>query len=188
MNTHKMCNQVVLTPDELYQAVIVGARRRIICIFRRKNKQHYESPRSDEWATEIESCCAEMALAKHLGVYWTGGAFEGERAAHDVGVNKQVRHTTYPNGSLIIYPEDKPEDRFVLVTGKAPNYLVIGWCFGRDAHEKGKDHPWWTQPQNKLSPSWWVPQLELRPMNTVDDPIRKPVEQSTEEWLMDYEE
>ena len=153
--------EVSLTPDELWQAVAVGAHRRISCLFGRQNPQHYDAPDGDEWATEIESCCAEIAVSKHLGVYWSGGVFDGERAAHDVA-GRQVRHTVYHTGKLIIYPEDKPEEKFVLVTGKAPNYVIRGWAFAMDAQCKGRDHVWWTSPKNKRSPSWWIPQESLR--------------------------
>lgn len=132
-------------------------------MFKRNKAQHYESPTADEWSTEIESCCAEIALAKTLDRYWSGGVFDGQRAAFDVG-DKQVRHTVYANGALIIYPEDDPEQRFVLVTGRAPNYVLRGWLRGKDAQDKGHDHPWWTDPPKKRSPSWWVPQSALRPL------------------------
>ena len=154
---------VTLTPDELYQAAIVGAHRRITCLSRRKVAQHYDDANGYEWATEIEACCAEIALSKHLGWYWSGGVFNGNRAEHDVG-NKQVRHTVYQNGSLIIYPEDNPQDRFVLVTGKAPAYTIRGWVLGDEVMCKGKDHVWWTHPNHKRCPSWWVPQSALRPL------------------------
>lgn len=153
--------EVKLTPDELYQAAAVGAHRRITCIFNRHKQQHYDSPKGDEWATEIESCCAEIAVAKFLNKYWSGGVFDGSRAEFDVD-GRQVRHTPYHSGCLIIYPEDDPNSKYVLVTGKAPDYKVRGWVIGGEVQRLGKEHEYWTQPPNKLSQSWWVPQTALR--------------------------
>lgn len=155
--------EVTLTTDELHQAVAVAAQRRISCIFGRKVAQHYDDLDGGEWSTEIESCCAEIAVAKWMGLYWAGGVFSGKRAEHDVG-NKQVRHTVYPNGCLIIYPEDNPDDRYILVTGKAPTYRIVGWMLGREVMRAGKESDWWKLPVKKRSPSWWVPQKCLRAM------------------------
>ena len=160
--------KMTLTPDELYQALVVGGHRRITCIRGRQKPQHYSSPNGDEWSTEIESCCAELVVSKYLGKYWSGGVFSGERAGHDVD-GKQVRCTPHPNGRLIIYPEDNPEDNFILVTGRAPDYIIRGWINGAKAISKGTDHTWWTEPTIKRSPSWWVPQEALRPMPTRDE-------------------
>ena len=153
---------VTLTSDELWQAVAVGAQRRITCITRRKTAQHYDDPKGEEWSTEIESCAAEIAVARHLDVYWSGGIFAGERAEYDVGKNRQVRHTVYPSGRLIIYPEDNPKDKVALVTGKAPTYRLVGWLFAEEAQRVGEDHEWWLKPDNKRFPSLWVPQDKLR--------------------------
>ena len=153
---------IALTTDELYQCLVVGGHRRITSMFHRKTAQHYISPDNSEWSTEIESCCAELAFSKATNKYWSGGVFSGERALHDSN-GKQVRHTHYANGKLIIYEEDNPDDKFILVTGRAPNYVLVGWIFGRTAQECGKDHQWWTSLPKKQMPSWWVPQDELSP-------------------------
>lgn len=154
---------VMLGPDEIAQAVAVASRRRISCMFDRKKEQHYDAKSGDEWSTEIESCCAEIVVSKYLNRYWSGGVFYGARAEFDVD-GKQVRHTIYATGKLIIYPEDNPDSKFVLVTGKAPKYIIRGWFYARDAIDKGEDHEWWRLPEDKLSPSWWVPQASLYDM------------------------
>jgi hypothetical protein len=153
---------VTLTPDELYQAAIVGVHRRITCIFGRKKEQHYDASAGDEWATEIESCCAELAVSKYFNRYWAGGVFNGQRAASDVD-GKQVRHSVHAGGHLIIYPEDKPTDAYFLVTGKAPVYVLRGWRRGAKVIGLGKEHEWW-RTKNVRSPSWWVPQSALIPV------------------------
>ena len=155
--------KVFLTQDELYQAAIVGAHRHITCLFskgaRPGGRPHYDA--SNEWNTSIEGCCGELAFAKWCGKYWTGGSFNAKEAPKDVG-NKQVRHTVYKTGRLIIYPHDNPDDDFVLVTGKAPFYNIRGWVNGLEIQMLGKTHPWWNTECE--AGSWWVPQESLRPM------------------------
>jgi hypothetical protein len=160
-----MSADVTLTSDELWQAVVVGAQRRIACITRRKTAQHYDDPQGQEWSTEIEACAAELAVAKWRNVYWSGGVFDAGRAEYDAGEGRQVRHTAHPRGRLIIYPEDNPQDKVMLVTGKSPVYRLVGWLFAGEAQQVGKDHEWWLKPDNKRSPSWWVPQDKLRSFN-----------------------
>ena len=156
--------EIKLTTDELWQAVAVGASRRIACLFGRKTAQHYDDKNGGEWSTEIESCCAEIAAAKWMDRYWSGGVFDGSAADADLPGGRQVRHTVYRSGSLIIYPEDDPGHKYLLVTGKAPGYQIVGWAFGHEVQSVGQDHSWWTEPKNKRAPSWWVPQDKLRPL------------------------
>jgi hypothetical protein len=151
---------IELTADEISQAVSVASRRRISCLFGRKKPQHYDEPSGNEWATEIESCCAEMAVCKHFGVYWTGGVFNGERAEHDARRNRQVRHTVYGKGHLPIYPEDNNEDTMILVTGKAPTYCIQGWINVK----KAKQEQFWKEPPKVKCACWWVPQSSLSPI------------------------
>jgi len=148
---------VVLTPDELAQGIAVASRRRISCIFGRKTAQHYDDKNGEEWSTEIESACAEIAVCKHYNQYWTGGVFSGSRADFDAGQGRQVRHTVFANGHLLVYAEDKDEDAIVLVTGKAPEYCLAGWLY---AHEAKANESWWRT--DARCPCWWVPQNSLR--------------------------
>jgi hypothetical protein len=150
--------EVTLTKEELYLASMIGSRRRIECMFH-GSKAHFET--SDEWTGNIEPCCAEIAVSRFLNKYWTGGAFCGPDSKDDVD-GKEVRLTKYDSGKLLIYPEDNPDARYVLVTGLAPKYYIRGWILGREAISKGKNHEWWIEPKSKLRESWWVPQKYLR--------------------------
>jgi hypothetical protein len=152
---------VNLTSDEVTQAATIGIRRKIFCIFaKNKSKNHFETAEV-EWSKDIEASCAEIAVAKYLGVYWTGGAFNGKTAESDVGGGmRQVRHTAYDNGHLIIYPEDNPEHNIILVTGKCPTYTICGWI----PIKYGMIDKFWKEPPKALCGSWWVPQSELKPV------------------------
>ena len=155
---------VNLTSDEVTQGASVAIRRRITCIFAKKRgEQHYISPEADEWSTEVEGCCAEIAVAKYLGVYWTGGVYEQKTAESDIGGTsrkRQVRHTAYSNGHLIIYPEDNPEHNIILVTGRCPTYTICGWI----PIKNGMVDEFWKEPPKVRCASWWVPQEKLNPI------------------------
>ncbi len=150
--------KVTLTPDEMYQAGIVGLHRHITCVTSGRRGEHFYGKNKDhEWFTHIGAACAELAVAKHLNVYWTGGVFDGKRADCDVG-NKQVRYTTLNDPPyLMIYEKDKPFYNYILVSGRAPDFFIEGWANGGKVQEKGKDHEWWKEPKYKKGPSWWVP-------------------------------
>jgi hypothetical protein len=72
----------------------------------------------------------------------------------------QTRTTSYdgPNLGLILHPEDRDNDPFVLVQLHLPEALVIGWIMGRD----GKRARYWTELQPGR-PCFFVPARELRP-------------------------
>lgn len=107
------------------------------------------SPRDDEWTTEQDGACAEMAVAKFLGTYWSGSV--NSFKLPDLR-NVQVRHTSRSSGRLIVRQNDSDLDVYVLVTGTAPTFRVHGGIRGRDA----KRDEWLSDP-NGRGPAWFVP-------------------------------
>jgi hypothetical protein len=151
--------EIVLSSDEILQAVLVATMRKITSDKRRGNgngsrrPEHYEETRS--WDQEIESCMAEIAVSRWRNRYWSGGHFNGRDAGRDAG-NAQVRWTSHDGGHLIVYPEDGDDDAFVFVTGRSPSMRIVGWMYGREA----KTDPYWRT--DVRCPSWWVPQNNLK--------------------------
>jgi hypothetical protein len=101
---------------------------------------------------------AEMAFAKVTNQYWTG-AGDTYQNESDVGKN-QVRSTEWPDGSLLIRPEDMEKYRqsiWVLMIGSADKgYRFAGWIRGFEgerkeylADPKGRGVAYFV-PQNKL--------------------------------------
>ena len=86
------------------------------------------------WTEHIEGACGEIAVAKHLGVYW-GGSVNTFKAP-DLDGGLQVRTRSREDYDLIVRPGDSDEDTFVLVTGKCPHYTIRGWILGRDAKQE----------------------------------------------------
>jgi hypothetical protein len=147
--------EVTLTSSEVFLASMVGARRRIAAVYQNQSRDVFAGE-DFNWQTDIEGACAEMAVAKALGIYWSGPV--NTFKAPDVG-EFQVRHTRLQSGSLIIRPSDRDVERFVLVTGKIPRFVVHGWILAADA----KKERFLTAPNGKPS-CWMVPQSELQPL------------------------
>jgi hypothetical protein len=147
---------VVLTPHEFLYAAMVGCTREIDN--RRKQRFDRYGPRTTSpWDLHIEGAAGELALAKYLGHYWSGAL--GNLDAADVR-DWQVRTSAGEDSCLIVHPADGDDDRFVLIIGTAPNFLIRGWAYGRDA----KRLEFWRDPSGRDRPAYFLPQSQLRPM------------------------
>jgi hypothetical protein len=64
-----------------------------------------------------------------------------------------------------LHPGDKDQDElpFVLVHPEAPKFHLMGWCYG---HE-GKQQKYWADKQRSDRPAFFVPQTDLRPIETL---------------------
>ena len=149
---------------EMLSAALVGVMRQIR--HRTKGDQHkWAAPIVGGWERDIESSCAEKYVSKNLREYW----FYGVNGATDVGPY-QVRHTVLADGRLVLHPDDKDDEIFILTIGRAPTFEMIGWCYGRE----GKLRAYWEDPQKSERPAYFVPrtvvhrmdQLPLSPLST----------------------
>jgi hypothetical protein len=145
--------KVTLTSYEIFLAAMVGVRRKIA-----SNDYSKASTFIDPqvwWGSDIESACAEMAVAKALKIYWDGSV--NTYSAPDVGVF-QVRHTPILHGKLIIRPKDSDAETFIFIVGSSPDFEIIGYMTGKEA----KQDKYLSDPHGK-APCWMVPQGELTP-------------------------
>lgn len=122
---------VTLTPNEVHLAASHGLLRRYEKL-QGKRGDRIQKERSN-WDNEIEGACAELAWAKHLGVYWTGVS---NLKAKD-GADMEVRWTKHDGGGLIIYPHDDDQSVFVLAKGYAPEFRFVGWLRGAEGKVVG---------------------------------------------------
>ena len=142
---------VELTPWEMLLAAQAGVMRQV------ENKKlgrrpAYGAGSAQDWQLNIEGALGEYALAKHLGLYWSG---KGKLRAADVG-DVDVRTRSKPHYELILHDDD-PDDRiFWLLTGVYGRYEVRGWIQGRD----GKRPEYWSDPAGGR-PAYFVPQSAL---------------------------
>ncbi len=148
-----MAVDVVLHWSEMYAASMVGVMRRVenIRVGRRDRYGRVDSV----WDADIEGACGEKAVAKFLGLYWSGDI--GVLKATDVGPI-QVRTARDHNRRLILHPGDSDDQVWVLVTGLAPELKIQGWCYGFE----GKLDRFWTHPFGAREPAFYVPSDELR--------------------------
>lgn len=159
---------VTLTFPELLQAAIAGTMRQVQNLRDVAEEKHGAKPDKD-WQVHCEGAAGEMALAKHRDVYWTGR--HGFRQEADVRW-WQVRTTPYATGCLLLHPEDRDDNPFVLVTGLNGRYTLRGWLLAAD----GKLDMYWgdkppDSPPEKTGtgrPCYWVPQSVLHRMETLE--------------------
>ena len=78
-----------------------------------------------------------MAYAKARDMFWSA-AWDTFKEP-DVGP-VQIRHTELENGCLIVRPDDKDYEPFALVTGKSPDFVVVGWIACRYATLHRRDY------------------------------------------------
>lgn len=157
---------VTLTWPEMLTAYQVSAQRRLMAL-QGKFKPRYGAPEfigADEM--DLFACRAEMAVAKGLNLYWSGGVGEFDV---DVGGLVEVRSIARPGLSLIVHPKDKWWCPFVLVDASNPPHMkLVGWVFGSDA----QDERFWSDPSNKNRPAYFVPQSELNPISELQSMLR----------------
>jgi hypothetical protein len=136
---HNRAAQVVFSLDDLSRV-------------QRYNSKLNNYERVTEYA---ESLGAEMVVARYFNLDYDVNVSNGKRNA-DVGKGIEVKWTSYINGSLIVYPNDRVDDVAVLVVGRSPEYYIVGWLPVKQAMQK--------QFKNSQQESWWVNQDSLNPI------------------------
>jgi hypothetical protein len=152
--------EIQLTTSEILQASFIGCMRQSQNLEANRRPAHGAGNLND-WQKHISGALGECALAKYLGVYWSG---VGKLRGHDVGemvdVRTQPPKYSYPN-SLILHKGD-PDDRvFFLVVGLNGRYTIKGWMLAKD----GKDEKYWSDPTNEDRYAYFIPESELRSLD-----------------------
>lgn len=157
---------VALSWNELRLAAQVGMTRRIDdmqkgCVTK------YGVKEKDKWANDPIGAIGEMAVAKMLGIYWSG-AFEV--GALDVGrVEVRTSCLGLTSGHLLLHRDDSSKKIYVYVRMGASRVLaVVGWIYG---HE-GKQRKFWDDKVGGR-PCFFVPERVLHPVKS----LRKAIEQ-----------
>lgn len=142
--------EVTLDTEEAILAAFAGARRELKAIIK-GHKDAYVWKR-DGWRQHIEGAAAECAVAKALGLFWSGLPLNAFHDIADVSPDVEVRLRPNPDQPDLSIDEGDPDDRrYVLVHGSLPTFTLVGWCWGRD------------HPRDRLI---FVPPSELRDMDT----------------------
>lgn len=147
--------QVELSWPELYLAASAGIMRRINGL-RNHREEPYGARPDAWWNNDINGCIAELALAKHLGIFWSGTV--GRIDLPDVGA-LQVRSKTEVDHRLVILPTDKDEAVFVSVFVATPVCRLCGWMVAKEAKR-----PEYLLPDPAARDRYFVPNDKLHPM------------------------
>lgn len=146
-----------LSLSEMHLASVIGLQRALDAI-RNDRQGRYGADNDAGFDLHIIGCAGELALAKHLNVFWNG-AF-GDLSAADVWKHYQVRATTrFETGRLLLHREDKDDQPFVLVRARLPLVVLVGWIFGRD----GKQQQYWNEQTGR--PCFFIPAHALHDMH-----------------------
>lgn len=81
------------------------------------------------WEYCIENACGEMAVAKALGLFWSGGI-----SGYKVKVRKDHAHSLEAKEDEV--QSANPDTKFVLVTGECPDFTIRGWMTREEIIEK----------------------------------------------------
>jgi len=152
---------VELTQYEAMMAGGVGFRRQFQAMIRKDQPRFGEQYPGQLWYNHIAGACAEMAVAKAMGLYWGGGVdtFNSEDLE---GTGCEVRFS--PSGRPKVMPRDT---RIVIaVVGLSPSittFSILGWLRA----EQAKREQWKSDslPLCYFPPvNAWHPINELRRM------------------------
>ena len=156
-----MAIAVTLGWSEVNQGAEAGVHRRIRAMWHGRIHKG-TGPAGSRWVSDIEGALGEMAVAKALGIYWSDQA-RLDKDGGDVGPY-QVRSTIHQKGCLMIWEDDRDDDRVILVTHDVPRFILQGWIRAKD----GKQPDFW-RPDLK-SPCYFVPQERLCDMADIAAP------------------
>jgi hypothetical protein len=153
--------RIDLTWQEMCTAAMIGVYRRLSSMHKGLNK-NIHADKSD-FQTDVIGAIAEACFAKFINLYWSCSI--NTFKAPDVGA-WQVRSTDYPDGHLIVRPNDRDGERvaFLVVDGYGAN--LIGWIAVSDAKVKC----FWREDRK----SWWIPQHALA---TFPEPLHEIAQQ-----------
>lgn len=153
---------VSLTWQEQLFASQAGCMRRISAM-RRSRFEPYGTPDGDLWGTDIESCGAEFAVSKAIGLHWDAvPPPESLSSLRGDVQNIEVRSTKHKDGHLIVHDRDKDDRPFVLVRGTMPDYEIAGWIYARDAKQQR-----FARPIRNGNYAYFVPCVELHDISEV---------------------
>ena len=144
---------------ELAMAIGVGERRQ-----QQAGKLGCEDAhgfKGDGLEVHIEGACGEMAGSKWCGYYWPGtvGTFGygGDAGIPSSDPGPQFRTRSRDYYDLIVRPNDRDEDWFILVVGRRPSYHIVGWLYGKEAKQER-----WVKKYGGRPPAYFIPQANLR--------------------------
>ncbi|MGY3130081.1 hypothetical protein ACVWZM_000763 [Bradyrhizobium sp. USDA 4501] len=149
---------VELSWSEVWFAINAGVMRRLNAV-RNGRKELYQVHAAASWNEDINGCIAELALAKYLGVFWSGTV--GRIDLPDVG-RLEVRSKIETQHRLVVRKSDDDAKLCVSVLVGIPTCQLCGWMLAQDA----KRSEWLLADPGKPD-RFFVPNAELHPVETL---------------------
>lgn len=146
-----------LTWFEVHLASEIGCRRHLAALQAGLPDRHGAGRDNDGWTKHVEGAAGEMAVAKALNLYYDGSV-NTFRDGADVG-RIQVRTRSEPHFELLVRDSDADADPFLLVTGRAPSFRIVGWMYGGDAKQEA-----WRHAHGGREAAYFVPHVALEPL------------------------
>ncbi len=148
------CPIVRLSAERVGRVTVLSWRKYKLSMPWARGRYGYPTGAPFNVAVDVLGDLGEYAVAEHLGVevkppLWTEPRYDGDLANGD-----EVRTTPYPRGHLLINPSDADDCRFWLVIADPPDFMIVGWIYGRD----GKRDSYRRTPR---SGAYMVPQSAL---------------------------
>lgn len=144
--------EIELGQTEIIHGAMMGVLRQVQNILKGR-KPAYGAGKKNDWQIHVEGALGELALAKYLGVFWSG---VGRLRAPDVGI-VDVRTGAKHSHRLMLHPPDPANRVYWFVTGINGKYQIRGWILGKD----GKRDEWWKDPKGTNRWAFFVPTSEL---------------------------
>ena len=149
-----------LSWPEISLAGNVGVLRKVYAMQRQLISK--DGANQGDWNSEIDGACGEMAVAKWLGMYWTGTI--GETDKPDVGPYEVRTNGSRKYTDTILRPGKVHKDRaYISVLAFLPDFEIIGWIMGADATQQ----QWFRNGTPDRPKAWFVPQTSLQPLHTL---------------------
>lgn len=154
--------EIALEWYELEAAAFTAVRRQVEWLKQGKQDRGLRG-RSDvlynqNWTESVLGVCGEMAFAKARGHFFDHSVNTFKRP--DVA-GAQVRTRSRPHYELIVFPNAKDDEWYVLVVPiELPLRFRIVGCIRAGAAKREE----WLQTHGGGPPAYFVPQAELRPL------------------------
>jgi hypothetical protein len=129
---------IVLNRYQIRRGCEVGVMRRAMHFVAEHEKK--KRPDRNDQRQGKETCpwnavvaaVAEYAVSIVIEGHWVGDYWSKTKTV-DILPDIEVRWTCHEDGCLLVYDDDDPNSRYVLVRGKIPCFEIIGWIHGYDA-------------------------------------------------------
>jgi hypothetical protein len=163
--TTALALDLILSPQELMTAAMVGVRRQISAMA--NGRAHWgvlSSSETSAFDNHIIGAMAEFAVAKHFHLFWSDNV--GSVTGRDVGGEIEVRCRRVGGSGLdlAMRPHDKPAMPYLLVHAAMPKFTLVGWIYGCDAESLGM--------LNESTGLRYVVASSLRPLDELQTMLR----------------